>query len=489
MRIPLGERLWPVLAVGGVAAAVPVAAERAFGHRTVHMPPLVHFYAVGTTALAAAAASVALTLIGARLADTRTVLIGTAFAVMASLLALHGLATPGVIFSSSEYGVVMITGGATLPAGAAILALSVVRLPRFLQGVRPLLVLQAVLLGIVVVLGAVGLAVPGILPELPAAGSPLALGVLTVGLGLFAVLVSRALRTYLLTRRPGDLLVVVGLLWLATALVAALTMTFDELGWWLGHMFELDGILIVGIPVAIDLAHSTQSRPLAGDLQAGELVAAEEVFLGLHVRAIMLRLARKDDYTEQHTRRVALLAVRLGEELGLSRSRLRTLAIGALVHDIGKLSVPDSILKKPGPLDEDEFAVIRKHPEWGARLIDELGGFPDQVRRLVRDHHERMDGRGYPRRLTADEIGLDTRILTVCDVYDALITARVYRPAWTHEQAMGILDADAGTAFDPRCVSALRRIVTPVATAESGEPRRARVEPSSRAPVPASVWR
>ena len=167
-------------------------------------------------------------------------------------------------------------------------------------------------------------------------------------------------------------------------------------------MFELDGILIVGIPVAIDLAHAAQSRPLAGDLRAADLVAAEEVFLGSHVRAITLRLAEKDEYTEQHTRRVALRAVQVGELLGLSPSRLRTLAIGGLVHDIGKLSVPDAILKKPGPLDDDEYALVQRHPEWGAKLLDELGGFSDPVRSLVRDHHERLDGTGYPRGLSAE---------------------------------------------------------------------------------------
>ncbi len=93
-------------------------------------------------------------------------------------------------------------------------------------------------------------------------------------------------------------------------------------------MFELDGILIVGIPVALDLAHTAQSRPLAGDLHGADLVVAEEVFLGSHVRAITIRLAEKDEYTEQHTRRVALRAVQVGELLGLSRSRLRALAIG-----------------------------------------------------------------------------------------------------------------------------------------------------------------
>jgi HD-GYP domain-containing protein (c-di-GMP phosphodiesterase class II) len=236
-------------------------------------------------------------------------------------------------------------------------------------------------------------------------------------------------------------------------------MSYDELGWWLGHMIELDAILLVGIPVALDLAQTVQSRPLAGDLHAAELVTAEDVFLGSHVAALTVRLAQRDEYTEQHTRRVALLAVQVGESLGLSANRLRSLAIGGLVHDIGKLSVPDSILKKPAALDDEEYSVIRKHPEWGTRLLEELGGFSDSVHRLVQDHHERLDGTGYPRGVQAAEIDLDTRILTVCDVYDALISPRVYRPAWTHEQAMGLLREQTGTAFDERCVTALESVL------------------------------
>src|SRR5262249_57050739 len=110
---------------------------------------------------------------------------------------------------------------------------------------------------------------------------------------------------------------------------------------------------------------------LTGELQASDRVGAEETFLGSHVRALTMSLAQRDDYTEQHTRRVALRAVQVGELLGLSPSRLRTLATGGLVHDIGKLAVPDSILKKPGPLDDDEYEVIKRHPDQGARLLDE----------------------------------------------------------------------------------------------------------------------
>jgi HD-GYP domain-containing protein (c-di-GMP phosphodiesterase class II) len=156
---------------------------------------------------------------------------------------------------------------------------------------------------------------------------------------------------------------------------------------------------------------------------------------------------------------VAVLTTQIGEELGLAPAHLRDLALGAMVHDVGKLSVPDAILQKPAELTDEEFAVIRRHPVWGRELVDELGGFSPRVASLVLDHHERLDGKGYPRGLSADQIALDTRILTVCDVYDALISSRVYRDAWTSERALGLLWSEAGQAFDPRCVTALERVL------------------------------
>jgi putative nucleotidyltransferase with HDIG domain len=168
-----------------------------------------------------------------------------------------------------------------------------------------------------------------------------------------------------------------------------------------------------------------------------------------------------DEYTEGHSRRVALRAVQIGEELGLGAQRLRALAIGGVLHDIGKLQVPDEILKKPGPLSDEEFAVVKKHTEWGARLLRELGGFSDGVREVVLRHHERLDGSGYPDGAAADALDLDTRILAVCDVYDALVSQRVYRDAWTHERAVALLDEGAGRLFDERCIEALARVLEP----------------------------
>jgi len=300
---------------------------------------------------------------------------------------------------------------------------------------------------------------PSLLSNNPKPGDSVALAALAVAVVFYGVLLLRAQRTYRLTRRSSDLGVVVGLVWLMAAVPPAMLLTWSELGWWLGHLLELSGIVAVGVQVALDLRRSAQSRPLSGDLRAAELVAQEEAFLGARVRALTRHLAEKDVSTEEHTRRVALRAVQVGEELGLPPHRLRQLAIGGLLHDIGKLRVPDPILKKPGPLTDDEFAVIKRHPEWGRKLLGELGGFAETVRRLVLDHHERLAGDGYPRGIEAGELQLDTRILTVCDVYDALISPRVYREAWTHEQAIALLRKETGEAFDHRCVTALERVL------------------------------
>jgi len=436
---------------------VPLPAAHFLGPEEVDLPAAIHFAAVGFAALAATGAAILLTAIGVRRRDSRAVLVGTAFTAMAALLSLHGLATPGIILGFN--GVVSFAGGATLPVGGAVLALSALPALQGPNGVRPLLWVQGMLLGGIASLGFIGLVSPSFVPAVPAPASTAAIVVLAIGLCFYGLLGLRALHTFLLTRRLADLFVVVGLSWLAGALVAALVLDFRQLGWWVGHGLELAGIGFVGGAVALDLHRSVQSRPLVGDLRGSELVSEEEAFLGSHIRALTVRLAEKDTYTEEHTRRVALRAVQVGEELGLPPGRLRTLAVGGLLHDIGKLSVPDQVLKKPGPLDKDEYAIIQRHPEHGRRLLGELGGFANGVLRLVHDHHERLDGSGYPQGLNANELDLDTRILAVCDVYDALISTRVYRAAWNAEKALGLLFEQAGSAFDKRCVEALARVL------------------------------
>jgi putative nucleotidyltransferase with HDIG domain len=384
------------------------------------------------------------------------VLIGTAFSSMAALLSIHGLTTPGFIVEDS--GLVGFSGAMTLPVGGAVLALSAIPELRRPSAVRPVLVLQGVLIVLILGLGVSGIVWPGLVPDVPKPASIGAYIVLAVGLVFYATLALRAGRTFLLTRRLADLAVVYGLVLLSVSLVPGLLMSYSELGWWLGHAWELIGIGLVGAPVALDLHRGAQSRPLSGDLRASELVSAADAFMGPTVRALLVRLAHKDGYTAEHTRGVALRAVQVGEELGLAPARLRELAVGGLVHDVGKLSVPNEILQKPGALTDAEFDVIKGHAESGSRLVRELG-FSAQVARLVHDHHERLDGSGYPRGLGAPDLDIETRILAVCDVFDALMSKRVYREAWSLESALELLGKESGTALDAACVDALERVV------------------------------
>ena len=448
----------PLAVLVGIGGVLPITLLLGFGHRMVMFGTPVHFVGVGVSALAAAVVSLALTIVGVRRNDGRVVLIGTGFTVMSALLAIHVLATPGAIIGMN--GVISLTGAATLPAGAAVLALSAVPTLRRPRSMRALLALQAFSLVAVIALGVVGMAIPSIVPPVPEPASSGAIAALVIGVILFSVLLLRALKTYLLTHRSADLVVVIGIAWLTSALPPAMLMNYMELGWWFGHLFELLGIVLVGATVAVDLHRSAQSRSLVGDLRGAELVAEEEAFLGVRVHALTQLLADKDESTEEHTRRVALRAVQVGEELGLAPGRLRALAIGGLLHDIGKLSVPENILKKPAALDDEEFAAIKLHPGRGVKLLRELGGFAASIHELVHSHHERLDGKGYPRGLDESRLALDTRILTVCDVYDALVSPRVYRQAWTHDAAMALLHDETGTAFDGRCVAALERVLS-----------------------------
>ena len=334
--------------------------------------------------------------------------------------------------------------------------LQILRRPR---NVQRLLRIQFLVVVALAMAGASALVFSTLIPVVPDPSTPTAEVIFVAGAIPLVLLAWRAGRTYLLTRRISDLIVVEGIVWLIGAQFGLLNFAMMDGAWWAAHFLEVAGIGMVAIPVALDLRHAVASRPLVGDLRAADLVEHEEAFLGGRVRALLVRLGEKDPSTEGHTRRVATLAVAIGERLDLTQSQLRQLALGGLLHDVGKLSVPNEILNKPGRLTDEEFEEIRRHPGAGRELLTELGGFSPLVLDLVESHHERLDGCGYPNRVPAGELDLAVRILTVADVYDALTADRVYREAWPAERALALLDEETGAAFDPTCVAALRTLV------------------------------
>jgi diguanylate cyclase (GGDEF)-like protein/putative nucleotidyltransferase with HDIG domain len=178
----------------------------------------------------------------------------------------------------------------------------------------------------------------------------------------------------------------------------------------------------------------------------------------------------RDSYTAGHSRRVQQLALAIGRELGLSQAELDLLGHAALFHDIGKLAIPDAILLKPASLTPDEWSLMQRHAEEGARIIDRLGFLNDAVP-AIRHHHERFDGTGYPDRLEGEEIPLGARIIHVADALDSMLTTRIYRAARPAAEALQELRRSAGSQFCPRCVTALERIL-PLESLESDADRR-----------------
>jgi putative two-component system response regulator len=177
------------------------------------------------------------------------------------------------------------------------------------------------------------------------------------------------------------------------------------------------------------------------------------------IKAIAATIDARDGYTHRHSERVATLTAQLARELGLSEAERETAELSALLHDVGKIAVPDSILNKPGRLTPEEFAEMRKHPVHGARILGNIqSATVKAVLPGVQYHHEKWDGTGYPEGLSGEAIPFLGRLLGVADFYDALTSARSYRGALSAEETIGLIAKGAGTHFDPTVAAAIVRI-------------------------------
>jgi diguanylate cyclase (GGDEF)-like protein len=216
---------------------------------------------------------------------------------------------------------------------------------------------------------------------------------------------------------------------------------------------EQDVVLMQAI--SAELAPALQVASLRVDIEH-----SYEELKGAHTQAL-LRLAyaaeARDPYTECHLTRIKAIAQAIGERMGLDADDLEAVGYGAIVHDLGKLRIPDSILCNPGTLSDDEWTQMKKHPEWGAEII---GGnaFYDVAREVAHCHHERWDGSGYPRGLAGEEIPLAARIVSVADVYDALTSARPYKNAWPVERALVELMRMRGKTLCPHSVDTFMQL-------------------------------
>jgi len=224
------------------------------------------------------------------------------------------------------------------------------------------------------------------------------------------------------------------------------------------------GCLVVGAPAFGDYAFSERKmRLLAGIAHQAEMAVnrvesfetLERTFLST-VEALANALEAKDEYTSDHARSITDMALEVGYLMDLDPSTLKCLELGALFHDIGKIGIPSDIIRKPGPLTDEERAIMELHPELGERILEPIERLAE-VRPIVRACHERWDGEGYPDGLFGDDIPMEARIIFVCDAFHAMTSDRPYRKKMPDAEAFRRLRAAAGTQFDPRVVEAFMK--------------------------------
>ncbi len=172
------------------------------------------------------------------------------------------------------------------------------------------------------------------------------------------------------------------------------------------------------------------------------------------IQALAQAIEAKDSYTSNHVGRVRDISVEIARTIGLERELIKVIAISATLHDVGKISTPDSVLLKPGPLTDDEYEIMKQHAENGAQILRGIRSLPEGVEGMVRHHHERWDGKGYPQRIAGADIPLGAQIISIADCYDAMTYDRPYRKGFEPREALKRMEMGCGTQFNPKLLCA-----------------------------------
>ncbi|MEX1157439.1 MAG: HD domain-containing phosphohydrolase [Thermomicrobiales bacterium] len=479
--------------------------------------PTFHFFIVSLTSLVACFMAGLLVIAAGQLRDARVVFLSLAFLGIAGIFAVHGLTTPNQLFEGANPWV-GFSARLSLLVGSVFFALSTLDRSRLLQRIvvrRQAFVTTCFLIGLAAyatiaftdsasggIAGAEPPAIAGVTVPVSAAGGseyggseyggseygsradalPSASGTsqpavapaerfaflqsdklswvtTIISLFLFCVMTVHYGRLYL--RFPTPLLLSIALS-SAFLMQAQLSMSFAtnwRVSWWEYHVLMLASFVVVFVGLAMEYKQSgTLHGVVAGLLVRDTIDQLQRGYTDVIV-ALVNAVEAKDVYTRGHTQRVTELAIQVGEQLRLQNDRLGILAQAAMLHDIGKIGVPDAILNKPGALTDAEFDIIKEHPVRGHDIIKEVRSLQPALGG-IRHHHERLDGAGYPDNLAGDAIPLDARIIAVADVFDALTSARSYRQAWTVSRALEAIRREAGHGFDPVCVNALERVMS-----------------------------
>ncbi|MBM7573367.1 HD-GYP domain-containing protein [Aquibacillus albus] len=419
--------------------------------------PKEHFIIVSMVALLSTVISLAVGVSGTKLRNIHVTFLSLAFISLTEIFALHGLATPGFIIDASS-----------LPGVAAQLSILfavfwlwlsslssdhpvVLYISSFQKWLVPV---WTIILGVCCVLA---MLFPQLANVIPVNQNPLnwLITAMIITLSLHAII--RYMYSYRFSRLPLQLTIVYSTCWLMVSQVIMILGEMWRISWWLYHFLLLFSVIMMLIGLVRQYASKSSVTMAVKSLFHSNPVERIEACISPSIKALVVATEASDEYTAGHNFRVALFALQIAEEMGVTPDQLRALAQGGVVHDVGKLQVPDHILNKPGQLTEEERAMIELHPVTGYEMCKRLGFMKEELD-IIRYHHERWDGSGYPDRLKGKEIPFLARILAVADVYDALTSNRSYRKAWTNEAAMKVILEEKGSHFDADCVDAWVRV-------------------------------
>jgi HD-GYP domain-containing protein (c-di-GMP phosphodiesterase class II) len=419
--------------------------------------PTFHVFAVSAIAGSALMVAILTGTVAARVREPEPVLLALGCLFVGVFMVGHGLTTPGVggrPFSMwvARFPVLAFTGFATcllfatLDRGSPVKRF-VGRYPRACLVVASgVVALTTAAIAVWPLIGAGAAGIPGEATVSLVLLVPSALALLSTGATYW--------RRWRLGRDRVDLALVMAS-WLSVdAIVSFQVGTLWRVSWWDYHAY-----LLAGFAAAV-WAVTAQYRRTRSVVEALSTISVSDPLERISrgspeaLTALIGAVEAKDPYTHGHSSTVAELSTRIGERLGHGPDALRALAHGAFLHDVGKIGVPDQVLNKPAALDPQEWEWIKAHPVVGWDMASRAPSLRAALP-VVRHHHERWDGSGYPDGLEREDIPLDARIAAIADVWDALTSDRAYRPAWPLDKALEHIVAARGTLFDPLCVDAL----------------------------------
>lgn len=463
--------------------------------------PTGHFWIVSAAALVCAVLALFTGIAASRASNWRVTVIAMSFIAMAGIFSVHGLATPGFILdspvrasttaslvpsyggeeggaylnsyfpnpdatpktapasASRYYNITGVSSRLAILASVALLAAAAVRWPgrveEWLTRHRRALLVASVIA--VVGYGALAFTAPWLVPSMLVGSHAAAIGTTSTVAVLGAVAAWQFARSYRFSGIQLHGAAAIGSVLLVEAQVSVEMGAIWTGTFWLYHVQLLAGFLAIFWGMVIEYSRGQTVRALEA-LTVSDVLEQLRSGFTEPIVALSAALEARDGYTLGHGERVAALAVLIGQEMRLQPRRLRAIAAGSLLHDVGKIGVPDAVLHKPGGLSDTEYDVIKEHPARGSEMLRHH--FDQKIEaNVIRHHHERWDGLGYPDGLRGTTIPLEARIAAVADVYDALRSNRAYRPAYTRDDAVAIVLDGAGEHFDPACVQAFIAVV------------------------------